>query len=146
MSLQIYLQNNWIAIHQTSRSEIANFLKIADRDFVESQVSGLGPEWRFDIAYNAALQLASAALAAEGFQPERQNKHQRTIECFAFTVKLKTSDVDFLNSCRRKRNTSVYDKIGEISHKEASEMLAFAQRLRTIVGQWLQRQHPELMK
>ena len=105
---------------------------------------GLGPEWRFDIAYNAALQLAVAALAASGFQAERQNKHQRAIECLAFTIQLENADVDFLNGCRRKRNTAVYDRIGQISDSEAAEVLAFAQRLRTFVGRWLKREHPAL--
>ena len=56
MSLQTYLANSWIRRHATSREEIANLLAIADRDIAQSQTPGLGPEWRFDIAYNAAQQ------------------------------------------------------------------------------------------
>jgi hypothetical protein len=86
MSLKLYLDNSWIRGHETSRQEIAELLAIADRDIQQSQTPGLGPEWRFGIAYNAALQLATAALAAAGYQAERQNKHQRTVECLTFTV------------------------------------------------------------
>jgi len=57
---------------------------VADRDIRQSNAADMEPEWRFDIAYNASLQLAVAALAAAGYQAERQNKHQRTIECLGF--------------------------------------------------------------
>ncbi len=130
MSLEIYSKNGWIRAHETSVGEIANLLAIADRDIRESQTAGLGPEWRFDIAYHAALQLAVAALAAAGWQAERQNKHQRSIECLAFTAKIAQLEVDFLDSCRRKRHVAVYDQIGAISEVEAKEMIQFAQKLR----------------
>jgi hypothetical protein len=145
MSLQLYLQNAWIRRHETSPDEIANLLAIADRDIAQSQTPGLGPEWRFDIAYNAALQLAVAALAACGYQAERQNKHQRSIECLAFTVGLDAKLVDFLDRCRRKRHAAGYDQVGAISDQEAGEMISSAQRLRKLVGAWLRSKHPELV-
>ena len=146
VSLALYLKNAWIHEHTTSPAEIANLLAIADRDIAQSQTKGLGPEWSFDIAYNAALQLAVAALAAAGYQAERQNKHQRTIECLAFTLKLDQADVTFLDQCRRKRHVAVYDRIGAISDQEASEMLALAKRLRSHTRDWLKRQHSTLFK
>ncbi len=115
MTLQRSLEISWIRPHETSREEIGELLAIADRDIGQSQTPGLGPEWRFGIAYNAALQLATAALAAAGYQAERQNKHQRTIECLAWTVGLSSSEVALLDLCRRKRHTNVYEQIGALS-------------------------------
>lgn len=37
-----------------------------DRDLADSEAEGLSPDWRMNIAYNAALQAATAALAAAG--------------------------------------------------------------------------------
>jgi hypothetical protein len=37
-----------------------------------SKTPGLHTDWRFNIAYSAALQLASAALAAAGYQAKDQ--------------------------------------------------------------------------
>jgi hypothetical protein len=68
MSLKLYLKNSWLKRHETSSAEVKSLLAIANRDIRESQVVGLGPEWRFDISYNSALQSATAALAASGFQ------------------------------------------------------------------------------
>jgi hypothetical protein len=145
MSLDLYLRNGWIRRHETAPEEIRTLLEIADRDIAQSQTPGLGPEWRFDIAYNAALQLAVASLAASGFRAERQNKHQRCIECLEFTVKLDRRDVDFLDVCRRKRHVAVYEQVGAVSDQEAAEMIALAGRLRRLVEDWLRREHGDLL-
>jgi hypothetical protein len=119
-------------------------LAIADRDIAQCQTSGLGPEWKFDIAYNAVLQLATAALAACGYQAERQNKHQRTIECLEFTLQIAPEVISFLDTCRRKRHVAVYDRIGAISQKEAADILAAAQNLRRTTREWLKHNYPTL--
>jgi len=144
VTLQRYLENSWIQRHESSPQEIAELLAIADRDIGQRQTPGLGPEWRLSIAYNAALQLATVALAAAGYRAERQNKHQRTIECLAFTVGLERRDVDFLDLCRRKRHSNVYDQVGAISEQEADEMVAFAKNLRNQLVAWLHHNHPGL--
>jgi hypothetical protein len=140
--LTLYLRNGWIHAHRTSREEISNLFAIADRDIAQCQTPGLGSEWKFDIAYNAALQLATAALAACGYQAERQNKHQRTIECLEFTVQIAPDMVSFLDTCRRKRHVAVYDRIGAISQKEAADVLVAAQNLRKTTKEWLKRNYP----
>lgn len=145
MSLRAYSSNRWIRTHETSAQEIANLLAIADRDIQQSQTPGLGPEWRFDIAYNSALQCATAALAASGYRADRLNKHMRTIECLEFTVALDSKDVDLLDRCRRKRHTAVYEQVGAVSDHEAEEMLGLAQRLRKHVEDWLKKEHPQLV-
>ena len=108
MSLESYLNNGWIRKHESSVDEIAKLMAIADRDIEQSQIPGLGPEWRFDIAYNSTLQSAVAALAVAGFQAERQNKHMRTLECLHYTIGIAREGVDFLDACRRKRHIAVY--------------------------------------
>ena len=60
MSLQDWVQFGWLTEHQSSREEIKNLLGVVDRDLRESQAKGLGADWRFAIAYNAALQAATA--------------------------------------------------------------------------------------
>lgn len=145
MSLKSYESNAWIRRHQTSKNEITRLLAIADRDIGESQIPGLGPEWRFGIAYNAALQLATAALAASGYRAARSNKHMRTIESLEFTVGIDTARVELFDAYRRKRNTQVYDAIGAVTDHEAQEMLRFARDLRREVEDWLRSQHAELM-
>jgi hypothetical protein len=66
MSLQSWLQNSWLVQHTSSADEIKNLLAISDRDLAACQVKQLPADWRCAIAYNAALQAATAALAAAG--------------------------------------------------------------------------------
>jgi hypothetical protein len=64
MSLQSWLQNSWLVRHTTSAEEIANLLRISDRDLVACKMKELPADWKLAIAYNAGLQAATAALAA----------------------------------------------------------------------------------
>ncbi len=68
MSLQNWLNNGWLTKHQTSSQEITALLGVADRDLSDCRTSGLSPDWQLNIAYNAALQTATAALAASGYR------------------------------------------------------------------------------
>ena len=49
---------------------------------------------------------------------------------------------DYFDQCRGKRNLSDYDRAGEISEKEAVELLKEA---KASVLEWLKKQHPKLM-
>ena len=66
MNLQEWLNNNWLVEHKTSPQEIADLFGVADRDLSDCKSEGLSADWRMNIAYNAALQVATAALAATG--------------------------------------------------------------------------------
>ncbi len=145
MSLEIWVNNAWLKRHETSRQEISNLLAITDRDIEQSQTAGLGPEWRFDIAYNAALQSATAALAAAGYQAERANKHMRVIQSLEFTVGLDKQTIDFLDTCRRKRHVAVYEQVGAVSDQEAQEMIELAKELRFAVEKWLKQHYNDLL-
>src|ERR1035438_2995911 len=87
-SLKDWHKNGWLKEHKTSRQEIADLLAVADRDLAASQTPGLINDWRFNIAYNAGLQLAAAALAAAGYQAERANHHYRVIQSLELTLGL----------------------------------------------------------
>ena len=145
MSLESYLHSRWIRRHDSSSREIADLLALADRDIDQSQTKGLGPEWRFDIAYNSALQSATAALAVAGFRAERANKHLRVIASLEFTVGLDKTTVRVLDRFRRKRHVAVYERVGAISDREATEMIEMAREIRRRVETWIRTECPELL-
>src|ERR1035438_9540693 len=86
MSLRDWREFGWLKDHQTSRLEMADLFAVADRDLQDCQTPDLGADWRSNIAYNGALQLASAALAAAGYRAERANHHYRVIHPLEFTI------------------------------------------------------------
>ncbi|MBN2107900.1 MAG: hypothetical protein JW832_10790 [Deltaproteobacteria bacterium] len=88
MSLRDWLKNGWLIEHVTSPQEIADLLGVADRDLADCMVAHLSPDWKLTIAYNAALQSATAALAASGYRPSREAHHDRVIQSLAHTLEL----------------------------------------------------------
>src|SRR6266478_1881464 len=100
MTLQNWLRNSWLVQHTASVEEISNLLAISDRDLAACQVRELPTDWRFAIAYNAALQAATAALAAAGYRASRDNHHYRVIQSLEFTIAPGRKFIDTLDSFR----------------------------------------------
>ena len=104
MSLRDWLKHSWLVEHETSAEEIAGLPAIVERDLANAKVAGLSDDWKLNIAYNAALQAATAALAASGFRAAREQHHYRTIQSLALTLGWPTTKVDRFDRLRRKRN------------------------------------------
>jgi hypothetical protein len=145
MTLKDWLTNRWLAEHETSAEEVADLLGVADRDLADAKVPGLGTDWQLAIAYNAALQLATLALAAEGYRPDRARAHERAIGSLRYTVSASRDTIDTLDAIRRKRNLSNYERAGAASQAEADEVYDLAVKLRQTVKDWLEKSHPELV-
>jgi len=146
MTLQKWQADGLLRPHRTSRKEIAELLAAADQDLVDCGTPGLSAVWRLNIAYNAALRCATAALAACGYRPAQGESHYlRTLQSLAHTLGLDAATVQQLDGFRKKRNVSAYDRIGTVSDQEADEMAALAKRLRADVEQWLRARHPHLL-
>lgn len=145
MSLSDWEREGWLVPHRTSPGEIADLLAIADRDLRDCEAPKLSEDWRLAIAYNAALQCATAALAAAGYRAGRQSHHHRVIQSLAHTIGADAALVAQLDAYRKKRNIGDYERAGSVSQTEASEMAVLARRLRRQVEAWLRRNHPELM-
>ena len=137
-------RNGWVREHKTSPEEITELFAIADRDLKASNTRGLHDDWRFNIAYNAAMQLARAALAACGYQAERSAHHYRVIQSLEFTMGLDANVVRKLDAFRKKRNVSDYDRSDAVSELEVEEMRKLAAFLRSEIEVWLAKNHPAL--
>ncbi len=130
--------------HESSPAEIAELLRVIDRDLHDCRTAGLSADWQLSIAYNAALQAAITGLAAEGYRTTRESHHYRAIQSLAFTLGLDRSRIAQLDAFRKKRNISEYERAGGTSDQEAQEMVSLAMALRDELHEWLARQHPEL--
>jgi len=146
MSLRDWLRDGWLIEHTSGPQEIADLLAIVRRDLGDCQARGLSADWKLSIAYNAALQAATAALAAAGYRPPRHAHHYRAIQSLAHTIELEPTLVTQLDSFRKKRNIGDYERAGAISDREATEMFRLAQDICRQVEDWLHANHPELMQ
>ncbi|MBN1676792.1 MAG: hypothetical protein JXR37_37455 [Kiritimatiellae bacterium] len=145
MSLQSWHDNGWLRPHSPTREEIANLFAIVERDLKDAGVPGVSSDWRFGIAYNAALKLCTILLHAEGFRPEHSLNHYRTIAALPLILgDDRKADADYLETCRRKRNVVEYDRVGDASDADAGELTQFVAELIVRVRVWLKAHHPSL--
>jgi len=120
VTLSDWARNGWVLPHRTSPREIADLLGVVERDLADSRPSGLSADWRLNIAYNAALQAATAALAASGYRASRDQHHYRVIQSLELTIGADRKVVSRLDAFRKKRNVGGYERAGGISEGEAA--------------------------
>jgi hypothetical protein len=146
MSFQDWQKNGWIRAHQTSLDEIAGLLNVVERDLSASAAARLDGDWRFAIAYNAALQCAATALKAAGYEVVKGGGiHHHTIESLKLTIGDDGTIVDSLQVFRAKRGGGIYERTGIASNQEIEELRRLATRLRDRVLEWLRNHHPGLL-
>lgn len=137
MSLDEWVQNGWLRKHKTSEEEINNLFEIVERDLKDAMSEGLSDDWKFGIAYNAALKLCTILLHGSGYRPEKNLAHYRTLHSLPFVLGDKHKEnADYLDTCRKKRNETEYDFAGNISEEEVQELLQFCEELRDEVRAW----------
>ena len=146
VSLQDLINRGLLRPHTTSLREIADLLRVADRDLADASIAALSADRRFATAYNAALQLATMILYAAGYRTTGASHHWTTLQALPEVMGSSVRPrADYLNVCRSKRNVTDYDRAGEISEAEAQEILAEARAFRSDVLEWLRVNHPALL-
>lgn len=145
MSLTNWRDNGWLVEHKTSPQEIFDLLNVADRDLADCESPGLSPDWQLSIAYNAALQTATAALAACGYRSSRDAHHFRIIQSLAHTIEAEPNVINQFDKFRKKRNIGGYEAAGRISQQEAGEMKTLAKKHYDQIVKWLHQTHADLI-
>ena len=147
MSLKDWEKNGWLKPHKTSKQEIQNLLKIIERDLNDCRTASISPDWRFAIAYNAALQCCTIPLYFKGYMPTHgQSTHYRIIQSLALTLGSDFKEtVIYLNACRTKRNISDYESTGTISETEVDELIDTTKELFQKVKSWLEKNYPDYL-
>lgn len=118
---------------------------MVERDLADARVECLSADRRFATAYNAALQLATVALRAEGYRTSGTAHHHTTILALPFILGFGVAETaDYLDACRSKRNTVDYDGIGIATERDVADLVLETEELRETVLRWLEQAHPEL--
>jgi hypothetical protein len=144
MSLKQWEDNGWLKPHRTSRKEISNLLGIVERDLLDAE-KDISADWRFGIAYNAALKLCMVLLYAEGYRPSHESHHYRTLAALPEILGSdRKEDAQYLDDCRKKRNIVEYDYVGGTSESDAEELIVFVKEFKNDVIAWIEKRHPEL--
>ncbi len=146
MSLETWRTNGWLREYSTGIHEVTNLLTLVERDLMDASRQEISTDWRYNIAYNAGLQLATLVLSAAGYRTGRgESKHYRVIQALPLVLGDEFTTVrDYLDNCRRKRNVSEYDAAGTISETELSDLLALVLDFKKQVDKWMKENHPDL--
>lgn len=127
-------------------TRIQRLLSAAQRNIQDAQVVEISAENRFDAAYKAIMQLANAALQANGFRTltSKPGHHMTMIQTLGQSIGLDRSTVIVLDALRKQRNVADYS--GDIVPDTAlTECIARAGELQAEVKRWLQNNKPELI-
>ena len=125
---------------------IQKLLQASDTCLADASVEGLSNENRFDIAYKAVMQLANAALQANGYRTltSAPGHHQTMIQGLPKTVGLGRDQMIQLEALRKQRNITDYS--GDlVSSQQCEACLAAATELSVLVKQWIADKTPDLL-
>lgn len=148
MSWTRYLVSKDVQKHVTSRQELDSWRSLITRDLGDASIPGLSADRRFATAYNAALQAASMAIACAGYRiTAKTGHHKLAFECAALVLgKQARNWVDYLETCRRKRNQIDYTHSNVATETEAEEIIAKAREFYDFVEAWIVKKHPRLAR
>ena len=124
---------------------IRRLIAAAERNIADSQVEAISAETRFDAAYKAIMQLANAALQANGFRTltSKPGHHQTMIQTLPLTVGLEQANVIVLDALRKQRNIADYS--GDlVPINTVHECVRQSESLLKTVKQWLKTNKPAL--
>lgn len=138
MSIDNFLERGILIRQDSSNQEIEDLLNIVERDIEDSAQTEISYDWQFGIAYNAALKLANILVRASGFRVKGQGHHMNVIAMIPLILgHHKKDDSDYVDTCRRKRNTVEYDCVGGATKEDVQELRDFVLEFQVEVIKWL---------
>jgi len=138
------LVGNTLERIDTDPAAIRRLVKAAERNLADAQVEAISAENRFDAAYKAIMQLANAALQANGYRTltSRPGHHMTMIQSLTRTIDLERDRIITLDSLRKQRNVSDY--AGDpVSNAAMEACIAHAQDLLGQIQSWLKANRPD---
>jgi hypothetical protein len=130
---------------EPDNNTIHKLLDAAKRNLADARIKQLSSENQFDAAYKAIMQLANAALQANGYRTltSKPGHHMTMIQSLNQTCGLANDIVIVLDKLRKLRNVADYsgDAIPESAVKECTGL---AEQLFKHVNKWLREYKPEL--
>jgi hypothetical protein len=125
---------------------IGRLLSAARRNIADARVTAISAENRFDAAYKAIMQLANAALQANGYRTltSKLGHHMTMIQTLSQSIGVDKQTVLVLDALRKQRNVADYS--GDVVPTSAvEECLLQAVALQKSIHAWLQQNCPELL-
>jgi hypothetical protein len=131
----------------TDAGEIARYLEKVRRKLEDSKRASNHADTRFDIAFEALLQIAICALRVNGYRTTSAAGHQQVaIQLLPKSIGIDAGAIRILDEYRKKRSLGLYQADFEPSEKEVQAVTEAVERLRTSLVAWIRKNRPELLK
>jgi hypothetical protein len=132
---------------QADREELTRFLDRIRRKLADSRQTNISLDSRFDVAFEALLQIALAALRANGYRTTSGVGHQQmAIQALPRTIGIPQGEVRTLDEFRKRRSAGLYLAEFEPSAAEVEALVAAADRLHKALVAWLKAHRPGLLE
>jgi len=132
---------------ETDRQELARYLDRIRRKLADSRQTNISLDSRFDVAFEALLQIALAALRARGYRTTSGAGHQQlAIQALPKTIGIPPGEVRTLDEFRKRRSAGLYLADFEPSAAEVEALVAAADRLQKQLVAWLKAHRPGLVE
>lgn len=136
--------NNLIGISiervEMDHDTIKRLIKAAERNIADAKLALLSIENRFDVAYKAIMQIANAALQANGYRTltSKPGHHQTMIQLLSKTLGVDNDTIIVLDMMRKQRNVSDYS--GDIIPESTmQECISQAEKLLIHFKNWFEK-------
>ena len=130
----------------TNAAEISRFLSKIALKLADARNEQISLDTRFDIAYEAVLQIGLAALRANGLRPDsRGGHHILALQTLNTTIDYPTKNLRLLDEFRRQRAAGLYDGSFDPTSAEVNAILDTLDDLQQHLVAWLKAKHPELL-
>lgn len=121
-----------------SPEELRRFLNKIATKLADAQSERLSLDSRFDLAYEALLQIGLAALRANGYRPDsRGGHHLLALQTLNTTIGYPREKLRLLDEFRRQRATGLYDGSFDPSKAEVQAILTTVIELNVFFNSWL---------
>lgn len=129
-----------------SRDEVARYLTKIHRKVEDSKRKTNHLDTRFDIAFEALLQLALLALRVNGYRTTSAAGHQQiAIQLLPKSIGVAPSDIRALDEYRKKRSIGLYEADFEPSAEEVKAVTAAVDRLLQSLLAWMRKHRPDVL-
>ena len=124
--------------------EIQRLLGKAQTRLSDAASEEISRESRFDLAYEAILQLAICALRANGYRPDsRGGHHVIALQSLTKSIGYPKDKIRLLDEFRRQRAIGLYDGSFDPTETEIKALLETADDLQQALQTWLIKNHPQ---
>ncbi len=125
------LSNKMIAKVASSRKQVEDIIKVAERDLqvAKDNLANGYADWALNIGYNAMLQAGRALMLSRGYRPVGEGKHVAVIEFVKseYSKQVPSQVLYVFSKTRKKRHKAVYEEADVVSESEARTVITNAE-------------------